>query len=305
MADIYAPKNAENYMCYNCDYKCSKKSDYDRHISTQKHHRLTNADKMLTKNAQKAPTHFECSCGNIYKHRQSLFKHRKICPEINKENMSKNEILNVIKTLIKDNQDFTKELINSVVTNQHDAIKEITKSGINTINNNTINNTNNNSNNKMFNIQFYLNETCKNAMNMTEFLDSIQLQLSDLTYFGENGYVKGISKIITDNLNKLDVTIRPINCTDKKRDSLYIKDDNKWEKDEEQKKIKQVIKKVAIKNEKMFPKYKETYPEYKNSESIHSDKYSKIVIESLDSSEENVDKIIKNVLKEVVVDKNI
>jgi len=222
MADNLAQKNADFFSCETCDYKCCKHSDFARHKRTQKHLRLTNADAWLTKsaeNAQKAQELFECECGNLYKHRQSLFKHKKTCLEINKQPNTDNtistaEILNIIKNLIKDNQDFTKDLVNSVVSNQCDTIKEMTKTGIN--NSSTTNNVNNNSHNKTFNLQVFLNETCKNAMNITDFVDSIKLQLSDLIKIGEIGYVEGISNIITSNLQSLDITERPIHCTDKR-----------------------------------------------------------------------------------------
>jgi hypothetical protein len=312
MADNLAQKNADILVCQTCDYKCFKQSDFKRHIRTQKHLRLTNADAWLTENAQNAPQIqdlFECECGNIYKHRQSLFKHKKVCSEIYKKpstenNISTSEILNIIKTLIKDNQDFTKDLVNSVVSNQYDTIKEMTKTGIN---NNTTNNVNNNSHNKTFNLQVFLNETCKNAMNITDFVDSIKLQLSDLIKLGEIGYVEGISNIITSNLQSLDISERPIHCTDKKREIVYIKDEDKWEKDNDNDKLRKAIKKIAYKNEKLLPEFKKKYPGCNFSESKYSDQYSKLVIETMggtgNNDKEKEDKIIKNISKVVTLDK--
>jgi hypothetical protein len=266
------------------------------------------ADKWLTnsaQNAQNAPNSFECVCGNLYKHRQSLFKHEKVCKELNKQTgdtISTAEILNIIKTLIKDNQDFTKDLVNSVVSNQSDTIKEITKGGI--TNTNTTNTVNNNSHNKTFNLQVFLNETCKNAMNLTDFIDSIKLQLSDLIKIGEIGYVEGISNIITSNLQSLDITQRPIHCTDKKRETVYIKDEDKWEKDDDNNnKIRKLIKKVAYKNENLLPQYKLKHPGCNYSESKYADQYSKIVIEAMGGDKEKDDKIIKNISKAIILDK--
>jgi len=285
----------------------------NRHLSTQKHARLTMADKWLTnsaQNAQNAQNSFECVCGNLYKHRQSLFKHEKVCKEIHKhpvDNISTAEILNIIKTLIKDNQDFTKELVNSVVSNQTDTIKEITKAGINTnaTTNNVNNNSHNNSHNKTFNLQVFLNETCKNAMNLTDFIDSIKLQLSDLIKIGEIGYVEGISNIITSNLKSLDITQRPIHCTDKKRETVYVKDQDKWEKDDDNNnKIRKLIKKVAYKNENLLPQFKQKHPGCNYSESKYSDQYSKIVIEAMGGDKEKDDKIIKNISKVVTINKD-
>jgi hypothetical protein len=194
---------------------------------------------------------------------------------------------------------------------EHSEIKSLIMEVLKNGTNNQINNTTNtNSHNKAFNLQFFLNETCKNAMNIMDFADSIQLQLSDLEKVGELGYVEGISNIIVKNLKALDITERPIHCADKKREVIYIKDENKWEKeDEEKKKLKKVIKKVAFKNQRLLMKFKETHPGCNYSESKYSDQYSKLVIEAMGGTGNNDDekeaKIIKNISKEVVIDKNI
>ena len=203
-------------------------------------------------------------------------------------------------------------LITQLVKGQNglqDSILEICKNG--TYNNTTsLNHSCNttNSHNKSFNLQFFLNETCKDAMNITEFVDSIKLQLSDLEDVGELGYVKGISNIIVKNLKALDVTQRPVHCADKKREVLYVKDDNKWEKDnEDNEKLRKMIKRVAFKNYKQIKQFKDKYPDCNSSESKHSDRYNKIIIESMggagDNEKENESKIIKNISKEVTIDK--
>ena len=167
--------------------------------------------------------------------------------------------------------------------------------------------TNTNSHNKTFNLQFFLNETCKDAMNIMDFVDSIKLQLSDLENVGKAGYVEGISNIITTNLKALDVTQRPIHCADKKREVLYIKDDDKWEKDDEKTKIRKAIKRVACKNQRLLPKFKEEHPDCGKYHSKFSDQYNKIVVESMggsgDNDMEKEDKIIKNISKNVTIDK--
>jgi hypothetical protein len=189
-----------------------------------------------------------------------------------------------------------------------ESILEICKNGTHNTTNNTTNM--NNSNNKTFNLNMFLNETCKDAMNITDFVDSIKLQLSDLENVGEYGYVKGISNIIVKNLNALDVTKRPVHCADKKREVLYVKDDNKWEKEnDENEKLRKMIKRVAFKNYKQITQFKAKYPDCNTSESKYSDKYNKIIIESMggegDNEKENEDKIIRNISKEVVIDKSI
>ena len=162
---------------------------------------------------------------------------------------------------------------------------------------NGITNTNN-SHNKAFNLNFFLNETCKNAMNITDFVDSIKLQLNDLMEVGELGYVEGISKIIVKNLNNLDETERPVHCTDKKRETMYVKDQGEWNKEDDNKThLRKAIIKVADKNIRLLPQFREKYPEYKNSSSKVSDKYDKMVIEVMTVDQDKNEKIIKNISK--------
>jgi hypothetical protein len=187
-----------------------------------------------------------------------------------------------------------------MLVKQNTELLEVIKNGTH----NTNNSHNTNSLNKTFNLQFFLNETCKDAMNIMDFVDSIKLQLTDLEKVGEIGYVEGISNIITTNLNALDVTQRPIHCTDKKRETLYIKDEDKWEKEnEEKKKIRKVVKKVADKNIMLLQKFKEAHPDCIKSASNFSDQYNKLIIESMDTDKENENKIIKNITKTVTIDK--
>jgi hypothetical protein len=174
---------------------------------------------------------------------------------------------------------------------------------------NTTHNTTNN-NNKTFNLQFFLNETCKDAMNIMDFVDSLKLQLSDLENLGKLGYVDGISKIIVQNLKSLDETKRPVHCTDSKREVMYVKDENKWEKENENKqKMRKVIKHVTHKNSKLLKEFKTKYPGCEKSDSKYSDKYDKLIIEAMggkgDNDLEKEDKIIRNIAKVVIIDKTI
>jgi hypothetical protein len=207
--------------------------------------------------------------------------------------------------LINDNKELRNLLLEqSKETNElQNTILEVIKNG--TYNNNSHNT---NSHNKSFNLQFFLNETCKDAMNIMDFVESIQLQLSDLERVGEIGFVEGISNIIVKNLKALDVTQRPVHCTDKKREVLYVKDEDKWEKqDEENMKLRKVIKKVTDKNMRLIPKYREKYPDCNKSISRYSDQYNKIIVESMggpgDNDDEKANKIIKNISKQVFVEK--
>jgi hypothetical protein len=174
--------------------------------------------------------------------------------------------------------------------------------------NNTVN-SHNVTNNKTFNLNVFLNETCKDAMNIMDFVDSLKIQLSDLENVGKLGFVDGISKIIMKNLNSLDETKRPVHCTDTKREVMYIKDEDKWEKENENKqKMRKVIKHVTHKNSKLLKEYKEKHPGCEKSSSKYSDQYDKLIIEAMggkgDNDVEKEDKIIRNIAKTVTIDKS-
>jgi hypothetical protein len=208
----------------------------------------------------------------------------------------------LIMLLIKENSDFK-----TILMEQSNIMMEVIKNGATQNSHNT---THTNSHNKAFNLNFFLNETCKDAMNIMDFVDSIKLQLSDLEKVGQIGYVEGISNIIVKNLNDLDVTERPIHCTDKKRETLYVKDEDKWEKeDEDKKKIKNVIKKVANKNIRLLQKFKEVHPDCGKSVSKFSDQYNKIIVEAMggsgDNDSEKEEKIIQKIAKNVTIDKEV
>ena len=290
MTDILEKKSSANFICQKCYYITSRKSQYDRHLLTPKHQ---NTDKLLTNTdieGSKSSLSFTCNCGKNYKHRQSLFNHKKKCIHSQELNSTNNDKL--VEYLMKENSEFK------------NLILEALKNGSINNSNNIINN---NSNNKSFNLQFFLNETCKDAMNITEFVNSIQLQLSDLEKVGELGYVEGISNIIVKNLNALDVTLRPVHCTDKKRETMYIKDEDKWEKEDETKtKLHKMVRKVANKNIGLISEFKELYPDWKKSTSKVSDQFNAIIIESMggagDNDFEKEEKIIKKVAKEVLID---
>jgi hypothetical protein len=302
------------YYCRFCDYKCDIKFSFDRHILTSKHLKMTFETKNETNETKKEKKNniinITCECGEICNSRTTLWRHKKICckkeltneilcvDKMKPETFDKDEL---IMTLIKQNYELIKECCEF-----KNIVLEISKNGIT---NNTTNNTNN-SHNKTFNLQLFLNETCKDAMNIMDFVDSIKLQLSDLENIGKLGYVEGISNIIVKNLNALDITQRPIHCADKKRETMYIKDDNKWEKEDDQKKkIRKAIKRVATKNQRLIPKFKEEHPDCNKAASKFSDQYNKIIVESMGGSGDNdlekEDKIIKNISKKLTIDKNM
>jgi len=308
--DIRGQKSSKSsnaiFVCDICDYSTSKRTNFEKHVATDKHLRMTNDDirgQKVAKVANPTQLGFSCECGKRYKHRQGLWKHKQDCT------WSPNHMANtdLIMMLIKDNNELRNMMMEqqSLMLENNNKVLDICKTGTQ-----TIHNTHTNSHNKAFNLNFFLNETCKNAMNIMEFAESIQLQLSDLENIGKVGYVEGISNIIVKNLKALDVTERPIHCADKKREVIYIKDEDKWEKEDPEKKtIKRVINKVAFKNQRLLPKYKEAHPDCNMSESKYSDQYSKIVIEAMggagNNDDEKTDNIIKNIVKEVIIDKDI
>jgi hypothetical protein len=267
---------------------------------TSKHKKATNAVKKNEKNECEL---FNCNCGNSYKHKSSYYKHKKKCKqEDEKEKEKEKETENVVNNhnitpdliieIIKQNQEFKDLLLE-----QNKTIIELSK------NSNTIN-----SHNKTFNLQVFLNETCKDAMNIMDFVDSIKLQLSDLESVGELGYINGLSKIIIKNLKALDENMRPVHCSDLKREKIYIKDAGKWEKESADNKIlKNAIKYVAHKNVKMIPAFREKYPDCIYSESRKSDQYNRLIIEAMggDGNDEDgkANKIISKIAKEVLIEK--
>ena len=290
---IPTQKSSELFVCESCNYSSCRKSQYQRHLETDKHKILQDP---MSKKFQPEKLYI-CNCGKTYKHSSTLYAHKKKCLTKNIENDNVNEN--------KKFSDIDKDELIIQLLKQNAKLMEILENGTHNTTNNTTNNTNTNSHNKAFNLNFFLNETCKNAMNITDFIDSIKLQLSDLIDVGTLGYVEGISKIILKNLNNLDETERPIHCTDKKRETMYVKDQGQWEKeDEKNTKLIKAVKKVADKNIRLLPQFREKYPEYSNSSSKISDKYDKMVIEVMETDPLKNEKIIRNISKVTTIKGN-
>ena len=298
MEQILMPKNAE-FCCKSCDFKCYKKSNFETHNKTKKHIYRVNGTNLENAGTIKNAT-LVCNCGKKFATSSGLWKHNKKC---NTLFIEEKEIIKTECSFDKLHETiFDKDLIMMLVK-QNTELLEALKNGTN----NTVI-SNNHSNNKTFNLQVFLNETCKDAMNIMDFVNSIQLQLSDLESVGKLGFVEGISNIITTNLKALDVTQRPVHCTDNKRETIYIKDENKWEKEDDQKvKLRKAIKKIATKNLCLIHKFKEAHPDCNRSSSKYSDQYNKIIIEACGGSgnndSEKEDKIIRNIAKNVTIDK--
>jgi Txe/YoeB family toxin of Txe-Axe toxin-antitoxin module len=257
--------------------------------------------------AKNAKNNYACdTCDKSYKHPSSYSRHKKTCKsqEKNDENDAESD------SESENNDEPTeKELIMMLIKQNTQLIEQnasLVKNGV--TNTTTTNSHNNHSHNKTFNLQFFLNETCKDAMNLTDFVNSIQLQVSDLEKMGEIGYTQGLSNIIINNLNELDVTQRPVHCADKKREVIYVKDENKWEKEQEdKKKIRKAIRRIADKNCCMLKEYKKLHPDCAEYHSKYGDKYNKMMYEAYggkgDNEIEKENKIIRNIAKNVTIDK--
>ena len=312
MATKNIAKNRKQFICSICNYNTDNKFDYEKHCKTIKHNNAilaTKSDDLTTSCDKKSQSiEYTCNCGKNYKDKSGLWRHKKkyCLPNANNDNDNDTTDKELMMRIIKDNA----ELKNII-------IKVIEKNGCNNINNNTnINtnshnntNTNINSHNKTFNLHFYLNETCKDAINIDDFVKSIKVQLDDLENTGRTGYVNGISDIINNNLNSMNAHIRPIHCTDEKREVLYIKNEGQWIKESDTKPIlTNAIKTIANKNIQTISEWKKVNPDCTDINSKKNNLYLKIVSNSMsgiskEECEKNYSKIVKNIVKQNIVDK--
>jgi hypothetical protein len=292
MTDKNNTETTPKFSCETCSFKCSKKTEWERHVTTRKH--INNQGDLPTE-----PIIHNCICGKKYKHRQSLFNHKKTCnfkspPEKNDciiETTPQSTVTNeMIINLIEQNQELQKQLV------------ELSKQA--KIVNNTMNNNNN------FNLNLFLNEDCKNALNIVEFIESLKLTVNDLEQTGKVGFAQGISRIFIQALRQLDVNMRPLHCTDMKRETFYIKDRDIWEKENAEKtKLRKVLRQIARKNLRMLPAWQKQNPDFQFIDTPENDEFIRISLsalgpESEEEQEKQEDKIIRNVLKEVSIDKN-
>ena len=299
------------FVCKFCDYKCYKTHHYTQHKLTAKHLRKQNGN---GGNQNIVSQHFQCGCGNTYKNRDGLWKHKKKCNFINltensdlidisETNIELEQLSNIVFDMVKQNQEF-KQLI----LDQNKQIVELVgKPNTITNNNNTMNN---------FNLNFFLNETCKDAMNLTDFVNSLTLSLTDLENTGKVGYEEGISQIFINGLKDLAIDKRPIHCSDIKREKLYIKNENIWGKDSEQENIKKSIRKVANKNMNQIADWIKANPESqsfinpKNYNSKKNDEYLNMVLKATGGStkeeeEKKICKVVSNIARHVEIDKTM
>jgi len=294
-------KGQIEYVCEKCHFTCFKKYSYDRHLLTRKHKEVTFGDDLGTKKEQNGQitnnTYCCLNCDKTYFSRNGLWLHKKKCsivPQKLDDDMLVKMVLDVVKSsseMQKQNNELQKQVLdifkNGTMSNSH----------------------NHNNNNKTFNLQFFLNETCKDAVNIMDFVKDIKINVADLEDVGKLGYVNGISNIIIKNLKEMDVSKRPVHCSDIKREVLYIKDQDKWEKEDNDKdKFRYAIKHIAHKNIQMIPEWKKENPEYKLNDGYSNDQFMQLVMESMGGSDQiqelgYQDKIISKVAKHVVIDK--
>tara|TARA_Y100001970_G_C14174923_1_gene826391 strand:- start:518 stop:1483 length:966 start_codon:yes stop_codon:yes gene_type:complete len=308
------PKNAQKYICIECNFTCSKKSNYEAHLLTAKHKMITNDNKKnAEKNAEKI-IHKCPNCPKIYKFASGLSRHMKVCsPVIQEPIVSNTEMID----LIKQNQEVVDLLVEEKKKNQEERKKneelqnqliEVAKEG------KTINNTHHNTHNTQntqFNLNVFLNEDCKDAVNLIDFIQNLKLSLKDLESMGQLGYVNGMQRIFTNALNDMDVTERPIHCTDIKRETVYVKDKDKWELETGDKsKLKATLHRIEEKNLDLIPKWQKENPNCEIMDSRENEEYINMTLSSLGPDNEREkdkqeNKIIKSVLKEVTVDKSM
>jgi hypothetical protein len=292
------------FFCKICDYKCSKKYNWERHLLSSKHLKVTHSSKPQKNEPiiiSTVKTVYFCdTCQKIYESRNGLWKHKKKCQTFCEKNIiqtkNETEAKQLIQYLMKENSEFKQLIIE-----QNKQMIEISKNSAG--HHNTINS------NNSFNLNFFLNETCKNAMNIMDFVNQLQVGIKALEETGRLGFSEGISKIFINGLKQIDVTDRPLHCSDSKRETIYIKDNNQWNKEDEDKSLlTNAIKHVAHKNMKQISEWTKEHPEYNDSESRQNDKYLKIVCESMsggsqEETNKNYNKIIKNIAKETIIEK--
>ena len=312
-------KLACKYHCELCNYATQRKFDYEKHLITVKHLRMTNDDENDENDDEKdendengATNKYKCNCGNTYKYRQGLFKHKNKCITTHKVlktvDTKKKEInASAVMELIKENQEFKNMMIEQqkqVLDIQKQLVEMSKERKITTNNNNNSNNTTNNNN--QFNLNFFLNETCKNAINFSDFIENIKVSYDDLENNAKLGFVNGMTKLIVDNLKQLELNDRPIHCTDAKRETIYVKEDDQWEKEKSKEVLQKGIQEITCKNMNQLMEWREENPEYDDMNSELSELSIGMQQHSMAGGkrDEFYSKIIKNMAKETTIEKN-
>jgi hypothetical protein len=308
------PEIAKKYSCKLCDYACSKIYEYEKHVATRKHEKKANGNFLETAgNPKVARKQYQCEkCEKIYKSKGGLWKHNKTCANAQNGSTNNHKDKDLIQLLMKENADI-KNMFQTILVDVVKSNKELQMQILETVKhtsttNTIISNNTNNSHNKTFNLQFFLNEQCKDAMNLSEFVKSITLQLSDLESVGKLGYVEGISNIMIKKLSEMDIYKRPVHCSDAKRETLYVKDEDCWEKEPENNpRLRKAIRYISKKNSDLLTAWSDKNPASKNNQSKENNKYMVIIQQAMGGSGEiadNENKIIKKLAKVFLIEKN-
>ena len=280
-------KEKNEYICTKCDYKCSKKFLFQQHLKTKKHinyFKNVQKDNPIT-NEVLTTKHYDCICGKKYKYKSGLYNHKKKCKNINNEIKQLKYVFLELLKKSNEHDEIQSELLN-IITNNSTII-------------NNINNINN-LNQTTFNLNFFLNEECKNALNIDEFINQLKIGLDELEYTKTNGINKGILNIFTNGLKEVGTYKQPIHCTDKKREIIYIKDNNKWDKDFNKEKLEQSFKNIQTIQLQNVEKWQNENKGWKDS-TEKKDEYIELVSNVMSSL--NKDKMIKELSKEVLIKK--
>ena len=317
METINSANSAKKYNCEICNISCSKKNDWDRHINTRKHKCKSEMESL---EINKSAKEYNCECNKIFKTHSGLWKHKQKCDYNNdKHSISEEENTIINKPLTKDSSEIihlTKLVVQLMTSNDeiqkqnselqkqtlemHQQMLDVCKNSNTTVNNNN--------NSKTFNMQVFLNEKCKDAMNIMDFVNSMDLQLSDLEELGELGYVEGISRQMIRKLSEMDVYKRPIHCSDLKRETIYVRDNGVWEKENiTYDKLRKAIKYVTAKNGYLLEPWRDANPQCMNTQHPLNDVYVRIMSQAMGGKGEFFDsenKIIKKVSKVITIDKN-
>ena len=302
-------KNA-NYFCKICDFKCSNKTDYHRHLMTLKH-------KNKGKLQKKVQLEYKCDCGKRYKHLSSLCSHKRKCNHTSKENenVSSDNNINLLMNELQRRDEAHKKQIEEQQKEQQKQFeeqqrqhkKEIEKLSSQISNISTITNNKTTNNNNKFNLNFFLNTQCKDAMSIQSFMENLKLGCKELEHMGDVGYLNGMIDIFNNTLGNMDIYKRPLHCTDLKREVLYFKQGTDWEKDSEDKQhLKKLIKNVESKNYHNLQEWQNDHPDSRECDTRENQHYMKIATEALGGADFNKDsiyltKIMKHILKDVIV----